>query len=148
MLFDDNLGFMTFDFGTMLPNEEKKTNKTMKVLDAKEGFLRGNMYKDEFKPYKNYTYRKLEPISKKDKLLMEIMEYDFAINDLNLVLDLQPDNRELLDLFKKYVAKLCEKELEYVKLYGPLQVIDTDGNTFNWIDEPWPWNDKEDAKYV
>ena len=147
MLFDDNIGFMTFDLGSNYSNNLKE-NKLSNVLNPEEGFLRGNMYKDEFKPYKNYTYRKIEPLSKRDQLLFEIMKYDFAINDLNLCLDLHPDDEELLQLFKKYVEKACEKELEYVKLYGPLQVDEVDGNTFNWINEPWPWNDREDAKYV
>lgn len=147
MLFDDNIGFMTFDLGSNYSNNLKE-NKLSNVLNPEEGFLRGNMYRDEFKPYKNYTYRKIEPLSKRDQLLFEIMKYDFAINDLNLVLDLNPNDEKLLELFKKYVALLCEKELEYVKLYGPLQVEEAEGNTFDWIKEPWPWNDREDAKYV
>lgn len=147
MLFDDNFSFGPFDLG-MLTKDDFTFNKTYDVLNPEEGFLRGNMYKNEFKPYKNYTYRKISPVGKRNQLLFEIMQYDFAINDLNLVLDLHPDDERLLDLFKKYVAILCEKELEYVKLYGPLQVMEADGKTFNWISEPWPWNDREEAKYV
>ena len=58
MLFDDNIGFMTFDLGSSYSNNLKE-NKLSNVLNPEEGFLRGNMYKDEFKPYKNYTYRKM-----------------------------------------------------------------------------------------
>lgn len=148
MLFDENLGFMPFNLDTAFPFSEKKETKTNKVLDPLTGFLRGNMYQDEFKPYKNYTYRKLEPTSKKDKLLLEVMMYNFAINDLNLSLDLHPDDPELLTLFQKYTEKACEKEMEYVKQYGPLQVTEALGEPFNWLNEPWPWNDREDAKYV
>ena len=144
MLFDDNIGFMTFDFNQGFKVEEKDFD----VLSAEEGFLRGNMYRNEYKPYKNYTYRKIEALDKREQLLLEIMKYDFAINDLNLCLDLHPDNKELLDLFKKYVEKACEKELEYVRIYGPLQVTEASGDDFNWIKDPWPWNNREDGLYV
>ncbi len=152
MLFDENIGFMPFDLGINLgmPNMEEKpmVEPTKNVLSSEEGFLRGNMYKDEFKPYKNYTYRKIEPLGKREKLLFEIMQYDFAINDLNLCLDLHPDDASLYQLFQKYVKLACDKYLEYGKLYGPLLLDETNGSTFNWISDPWPWNDKEDAKYV
>lgn len=147
MLFDENFGFFGLDFDD-LAKKEIMQKSSYDVLNADEGFMRGNMYKNEFKPYKNYTYRKLAPKSKREELLFDIMKYDFAINDLNLVLDLNPNDEKLLELFKKYVALLCEKELEYVKLYGPLQVEEAEGNTFDWIKEPWPWNDREDVKYV
>ncbi len=143
MLFDDNIGFMTFDFNDLNLNMNDNN-----VLPAEEGFLRGNMYKNEFKPYKNYTYRKISPSNKREQLLWEIMKYDFAINDLNLSLDLHPNDEKLLSLFKEYVKKACEKELEYVKLYGPLQINEVDGANFNWINDPWPWEDSEVAKYV
>ncbi len=150
MLFDDNIGFTAFGlpknlFDSVLTTEKAKNYD---ILPVEEGFMRGNMYALEFKPYKNYTYRKLEPTTKRNSLLMEIMMYDFAVNDLNLCLDLHPDNEELLQLFKKYMAKACEKELEYVKNYGPLQLDEVSGNSFNWINDPWPWMDKEDSKYV
>ena len=147
MLFDENFGFFGLDFDD-LAKKEIMQKSSYDVLNANEGFMRGNMYKNEFKPYKNYTYRKIAPTSKREQLLFDIMKYDFAINDLNLVLDLNPNDEKLLELFKKYVALLCEKELEYVKLYGPLQVDEAESKTFDWIKDPWPWNNREDGLYV
>ena len=54
------------------------------VLDAKEGFLRGNMFKDEYLPYKNMTYINIRPKSDREAKLFNVMQYSFAINDLNL----------------------------------------------------------------
>ena len=76
------------------------------------------------------------------------MALSFAINDLNLYLDLHPDNKEVLDLFKKFVREEKELSSEYVKKYGPLEVTEIMGNKFNWIDSPWPWENRGGSMYV
>ena len=145
MLFDDNFGFITYDlYGGNLDKD-----KSTKLVSVDEGFLRGNMFADSYKPYKNYTYKKINPKNRKEELLLEIMELSFAINDLNLYLDLHPDDTRLLEKFNAYVEKSCQKEMEYVKTYGPLEVIDSDSSSsFEWIKNPWPWEREDDTKYV
>lgn len=145
MLFDDNLGFITYDLYNNMP---KKKNEP-KLVSIEEGFLRGNMFADEYKPYKNYTYKRIIPKTKKEELIVEIMELSFAINDLNLYLDLYPTDKEMLEKFNKLVEISCQKEIEYVKAYGPLEVIDSNSKTnFDWIKNPWPWEREDDTKYV
>ena len=76
------------------------------------------------------------------------MALSFAINDLNLYLDLHPENKEMFNLFKKYVE---EKELlckEYEKIYGPLEITGDKGMKYNWLDSPWPWDNKGGSMYV
>ena len=148
MLFDDNLGFMAYN---LYPNMKKNKNTTNSndLVSVDEGFFRGNMFKNEYKPYKNYTYKKIVPKTKKEELLLEIMELSFAINDLNLYLDLYPTDKEMLEKFNKLVEISCQKEIEYVKAYGPLEVIDSNSKTnFDWIKNPWPWEREDDTKYV
>ncbi len=143
MLFDDNIGFITFDF----PENSKVTSP--KLEDVKEGFLKGNMFTNEYIPYKNYMYSKIVPRTKREELLLEIMELCFAINDLNLYLDLHPTDQEILKKFQHLVEKSCLKEMEYVKQFGPIDVIDVNNSQqFNWIDDPWPWQNEGGAKYV
>ncbi len=146
MLFDDNIGFTTYGIPQELFSGLMPDNIT--ITSPKEGFMRGNMYEKEFKPYKNYTYKILKPTNKRNELLMEIMMYDFAVNDLNLSLDLHPDDENLFKAFKKYMALAYEKEMEYIKTYGPLQLDEVSATKYNWLDDPWPWNDTEEAKYV
>ena len=145
MLFDDNFGFITYDlYGGNLDKD-----KSTKLVSVDEGFLRGNMFADLYKPYKNYTIKKINPKNRKEELLLEIMELSFAINDLNLYLDLHPDDTRLLEKFNAYVEKSCQKEMEYVKNYGALEVIDnTSDEKFEWIKNPWPWDRDGGAKYV
>ena len=145
MLFDDNFGFITYDlYGGNLDKD-----KSTKLVSVDEGFLRGNMFADSYKPYKNYTYKKINPKNRKEELLLEIMELSFTINDLNLYLDLHPDDTRLLEKFNAYVEKSCQKEMEYVKNYGALEVIDnTSSQKFEWISNPWPWDNEGGTKYV
>ena len=145
MLFDDNLGFITFDLYNNIP--KKKENP--KLVSVEEGFLRGNMFANEYKPYKNYSYKKIIPQNKKEELLLDIMELSFAINDLNLYLDLNPYDNKMVELFNNLVEKSCQKEMEYVKNYGSLEVIDNNSSdSFKWIKNPWPWESEGDTKYV
>lgn len=143
MLFEDN----DFDINMAFFIPDVNFNN-VNILSPKEGFLRGNMFRDEYEPYKNLTYFKLEPRDEKEKMLYQIMALSFALNDLNLYLDLHPDEKQVLDLFKKYVAEKNELCQVYVKKYGPLEVSQTSGNKFNWINSPWPWDGKGGSMYV
>lgn len=116
------------------------------VVSPMEGLKRGNLFSDEYVPYKNNTYFNILGTDDRSVLMLEIMSYCFAINDLNLYLDLHSDDKEMYKLFKMYVKKEMDLEEEYVKRYGSLCVNDSkDG--FDWIKNPWPW-DKGGIKYV
>ena len=144
MLFEDN----DFDINMAFFIPDVDFSRTVNILNPMEGFLRGNMFQDEYEPYKNLTYFKLNPKDEKEKLLYQVMALSFAINDLNLYLDLHPDNKVVLDLFKKFVREEKELSSEYVKKYGPLEVTEIMGNKFNWIDSPWPWENRGGSMYV
>ena len=105
----------------------------------KEGLKKGNMFNNEYVPYKNYTFYDVKPDSEKSAMLLEIMSYSFAINDLNLYLDLHRNDDVVYNLFKEYVNKELELEKEYVNKYGPLCVKES-GNSFDWLKNNWPWN--------
>lgn len=144
MLFEDNI----FDVNLSMFMPDIDFSRDNKILEPMEGFLKGNMFRDEYVPYKNLTYIKLYPQTEKEKMLYKIMALSFAINDLNLYLDLHPDKKEVFDLFKKYVK---EKEVlcnEYERVYGPLEITGTTGNKYNWLDSPWPWENKGGSMYV
>lgn len=144
MLFDDNLGFVGFN---LMGNSN--SDKRPRITTAENGFERGNMFDDLYDPYKNYTYYKIKPNNKREELLLEVMAYTYAVIDLGLYLDLHPNDEEVLKKFRLYAEKSCEKEMEFVKLYGPLELIDNDSNKeFTWIKNPWPWDQDGGAKYV
>ena len=62
-------------------------------------------------------------------------------NDLNLYLDLYPNDVEALTLYKRYLDIDKEVKMEYEKKYGPL-CLDSNyvsDNSWKWIKSPWPW---------
>ena len=122
-------------------NKFNVSNKMKNNIDPKEGFLRGNLFDKLYKPYKNYTYNNLKPNNKKDELLYNILMYKFALTELNLHLDIYPNDMMMLNLFKNYQEeekKLCN---EFEKNYGPLTLNSeyVGNNNWHWINSPWPW---------
>lgn len=142
MLFENN-NYLDMFLG--MPNMNNQINQS--VSDDNVGFLRGNMFDNEYKPYKNYTYIKPKVKNAKEELMFKIMEYSFAINDYNLYLDVHPENMEILNKYKMCVEKLKAKEKEYEEKYGPLSIDYANYNSFKWIESPWPW-EREDGSYV
>ena len=144
MLFEDN----DFDINMAFFIPDVNFSRDVNILNPMEGFLRGNMFQDEYEPYKNLTYFKLYPKDEKEKLVYQVMAYSFAINDLNLYLDLHPDNKEVFNLFKKYVQEEKELSQEYVKKYGPLEITEVLGSKYDWLNSPWPWDNRGGSMYV
>lgn len=144
MLFEND----DFDLNMAIFMPDVNINQDVNLVDPMEGFLRGNMFKDEYLPYKNLTYFKLSPCSEKDAYLLKIMALSFAVNDLNLYLDLHPDDRFVFEKFKKYGEELKNLSKEYAKVYGPLELTQTKGNKYDWLDSPWPWDTKGGSLYV
>lgn len=137
--FDDNYGIdLTF---LNIPINSMNDKNNNDLYDAREGFLKGNMFKDEYLPYKNYAIMQIVPKDKKEELELKIYELDFAINDLNLHLDLHPDDKEMFDLFKHYIKKANSYKEEYINLVGPICLTDVTGNNYNWLSS-WPWEGK------
>ena len=115
-----------------------------KLVDPREGLVRGNLFDTSYEPYKNYRPLPIKPNGEKEALLYQIMQYKFAIVELNLYLDTHPKDVKMLNLFKKYLEiekQMCDR---YEKMYGPivLDSIDDVGVSFRWIDSPWPWEVK------
>lgn len=149
MFFDGN----EFAFGMpMLEENIKNFNYKMakdnKLVTSKEGFLRGNMFVDEYDPYKNMTYFQLKPTTEQEILLYSIMEKEFAVNDLNLYLDLNPEDKEMYEKFKKYTKECMELKDMYAKKYGPLTLNQIESQNYEWQKNPWPWDNLGGGMYV
>lgn len=109
------------------------------LYDPKEGFLKGNSFKDLYSPYKNYQPMNLTPRSEQEKCLYELSALCFAAHELNLYLDLHPENQSLFLLFQDYQKKADQKKEEYEQKYGPLSVNTPNQKEFDWMSGSWPW---------
>ena len=94
-------------------------NRDNTLYDPNEGFNKGNMFKNLYSKYKNYVYN-LKVNNPKDELLYKIQMYSFALKDLNLYLDVYPEDRNMLKIFQEYKSKLEEYKNKYINEYGPL----------------------------
>ena len=69
-------------------------------------------------------------------------EAEFAAHDLNLYLDLYPNDGNALDLFNKYRKEANKLMMEYEEKYGPILISSDSLNTspFLWQTLIFPWN--------
>ena len=80
---------------------------------------------------------------KREKALKVIQTLDFVIHETVLFLDGHPDNQKALAYYHQAVDKRNECVKEYEKMFGPLTADAVKGDSWTWIDNPWPWHIKE-----
>ncbi len=127
MFFDD----IIFNF---------KNDNNVDLFNYEDGFMYGNMFKNEYDQYNNYKPIKLDCDSEKGKLLLKIYEYDFALNDLSLYLDLYPEDSEVYKLFRLYTEEERKYVSLYEKQYGPMELGDSNYSSYMWDKGPWPFS--------
>lgn len=129
------------NYQSLMPSNINTSNSQNKnILDSEEGFKRGNMFKNLYDEYKNYKPRKLTASSEREDMLLQIMEYSFAMIDLGLYLDIYPNDKDALKLFNTYLNNKKELINMFEEKYGPL-TIDSGSkkNSWTWDNSPWPW---------
>lgn len=111
------------------------------LFNPQEGFIKGNMFTNLYSEYKNYQPQKLTPRNEQERMLYELDSIGFAAHELNLYLDLHPEDQSMVTLFNDYRRKLEELTKNYESKYGPLMVNsdEMENKTFSWINSPWPW---------
>ena len=110
------------------------------LLNPQEGYLKGNLFQNLYSSYKDYQPYGLRPKSEKEKLLMELSAYAFSAHELNLYLDLHPENQSMFLLFQDYQKKANRLMEEYESKYGPLNVNSEQmKESFTWEKDQWPW---------
>jgi len=116
-------------------------NNQDNLFDPKDGFEKGNMFMNLYNQYNNYQPTSLKPKNEQEKLLLNIQSITFAAHDINLYLDIHPNNQSLLMLYKDYIRKKEELTREYEEKYGPLSPTSKEmgNNQFEWVNSPWPW---------
>ncbi len=142
MYFDENNNYFE-DYKNMdidIDIDSINFNRNNNLYPYEEGFNKGTLFKDIYSKYKNHVY-KLNVSSEKDKLLLNIQMYNFALKDLNLYLDVHPTDQSMLVKFNSVKNKLKDLKREYANKYGPLCASENDStDKWTWINNPWPWD--------
>lgn len=115
-------------------------NNQNALFGAYEGYLKGNMYKNLYNQYKSYQPEIIMPKSEQEQELFNLNQIGFAMHDINLYLDINPDNQQMLNMFEQYKNMYNEVFNQYERNYGPICVNNTNNQTpFEWEYKKYPW---------
>jgi len=89
----------------------------------------------------NANVHAMQKLSDREKLLMVVQAYEFALVEIGLFLDTHPNDATALAYFKHYRELKHKAVSDYTKKYGPITIdhMDNDLSAWKWIDNPWPW---------
>ena len=135
-----NLNYLDNDWYRNMQNNMNKVS----LFSPMEGFEKGNLFANLYNQYKNYKPAKLRGSNEKEKMFLELLSICFAAHELNLYLDLHPEDTSMLSLFNDYRMKENELKRKYESKYGPLTVNSDsviNNNSFMWVNDSWPWED-------
>ena len=73
-----------------------------------------------------------------------IRELSFVKTELELYLDTHPRCRTALDYYYQTVEELKRLTEQYENTTGPLTAMGNTGDSWQWINGPWPWQQAGD----
>lgn len=83
-------------------------------------------------------------VNEKQKLLRKLQICDFVLTEAALFLDTNPNSVIALEYFNKHNKIKKEILQEYVDKYGPISITDNNTKSWDWIKNPWPWENTEE----
>ena len=116
-----------------------QSSNNKKILDPYNGFVRGNMFSDLYNGYKLNKPLDITPLNEQADMLTYIDSLCFALIDLNLYLDLYPNDSKIIELFNSYRMEKDEITKEYESKYGPLTLNSDSLNKAPWAWDNMPW---------
>ena len=111
-----------------------------------EAYDKGNLYSNLYNQYKNYKPVTLSAKNEQEQLFLDLSRLSFAAHELNLYLDLHPNDESMLALFNDYRNEAVALIKQYEAKYGPLSIKSDslEVGPFACVNN-WPW---EVRKYV
>lgn len=108
-----------------------------------EAYNNGILFSNLYSQYKNYKPAVLKASNEREKLFLELSQISFAAHELNLYLDMHPDDESMITLFNDYRERANQLISEYESKYGPLSISSDSLNQspFAWEKDAWPWEE-------
>ena len=116
-------------------NDNLSMNNTL--VSVNEGFNRGNMFDNLFWPYKYIANIKYD--NPQDELMLKIQMYCFAAHEMNLYLDIYPNDIQAIGLYNQYKEEANKLTNEYENKYGKICLGINESYNWEWNNSPWPW---------
>ena len=125
-------------------NMNNNMSNSMALFNVTDAYNNGNLYSNLYSQYKNYKPTILKANNEKEQLLLELSRVAFAAHELNLYLDLYPNDESMLALFNDYRQEANSILEQYEGKYGPLNVSsdNMEKSPFAWENSSWPWEDR------
>ena len=125
-------------------NMPPNMSNSMTLFNVTDAYNNGNLYSNLYSQYKNYKPTILKANNEKEQLLLELSRVAFAAHELNLYLDLYPNDESMLALFNDYRQEANSLLEQYESKYGPLNVSsdNMEKSPFAWENTSWPWEDR------
>lgn len=130
-----------------MPNNNNMNNSTNNNMNGilytpYEGFTKGNMFRNLYEPFMNYTPIRLTPKNAQEEALLNLDQMHFAMHELNLYLDNYPDDKQMIDKFNEFRTAYEKLLNEYQSKYGPIEITSPYMTTspFAWTKDAWPWD--------
>lgn len=125
-------------------NINNNMSNSMTLFNVTDAYNNGNLYSNLYSQYKNYKPTILKANNEKEQLLLELSRVAFAAHELNLYLDLYPNDESMLALFNDYRQEANSLLEQYESKYGPLNVSsdNMEKSPFAWENTSWPWEDR------
>lgn len=139
-LYNNMNSLLNSPYGNIQNDIETKNNNNL--YDPYNGLIRGNLFKDLYDPYKKEEPYEIKPMNDQARLLTDIDALSFAMIDLNLLLDVKPNNKYAINLFNEYREKKEKLTKEYENKFGPITLDSDSLNSYPWAwnNMPWPWD--------
>ncbi len=134
-IFQDNQNY----FNPFI-NQEPTRQKQPKLFEPDEAFMLGNLFKDLYMSYKGFSNYCLQPMNQRQKALLDVQINAFVAHEINLYLDMYPNNQRMVELYTEFANKTKEATKAFEEQFGPLEVANSINQTpFQWVQGPWPW---------
>ena len=132
---------MLFNFNmNNIKNLDNYNNDITELDNPYDGYIKGNMYVNLYKQYKNYRPIRLVPNNEQAEMLLEVNKLEFASHEIRLYLDNFPNDQKMISKFNEYRKMTNEAIDRYQRKYGPLLESDlSNPNLFSWQATAWPW---------
>ncbi len=137
----NNMNNMTNGNSQNNTNNNLNNGSNMMLYGPYEGYVKGNLFRNLYDQYKSYRPMSLAPSSEREEALLNLNQIQFAMHELNLYLDVYPNDANIMRQFVAYRNTYNDLLNQYENRYGALNVNSTSLNSvpFGWVNQTWPW---------
>ena len=110
--------------------------------ELRKALVRGTLFPGLDLPFMGMINKNEQPVTP----LTELQTMSFALEELALYLDTHREDTEALDLYRQMQNMYRSGMKLYEEKYGPLTHMSPVEGSYNWLNDPWPWEYAENRE--